>query len=120
MWDDVGLIRTGAAMERALARIRSLRAEAEDGLALPDDRAFNLALLDWFELRAALLVAESVAVAALARKESRGAHQREDCPQTLDQFERNQTVALDGDRLVTGWIDVHRHAWRLEDKKVTA
>jgi len=119
MWDDVGLIRTGPAMERALARIRSLRAEAEDGLALPDDRAFNLALLDWFELRAALTVAEAVTVAALARRESRGAHQREDCPQTLAEFERNQTIALDGDRLVTGWIDVHRHAWRLEDKKAT-
>ena len=42
--------------------------------------AFDTARLDWFDLRNMLLVAETVATAALARTESRGAHQREDLP----------------------------------------
>jgi succinate dehydrogenase/fumarate reductase flavoprotein subunit len=35
-------------------------------------------LVDWLDLRNAVLVAQSVAVPALARTESRGAHQRDD------------------------------------------
>ena len=42
---------------------------------------FNVDVQDWFELRNMLLVAEAVAQAALAREESRGAHQREDFPE---------------------------------------
>jgi succinate dehydrogenase/fumarate reductase flavoprotein subunit len=117
MWNDVGLVRTAAGMTRALGRIRALRAEAGDGLILPDDRAFNLALLDWFELCAALLVAESVTLAALAREESRGAHQREDFPQSLPAFERNLTVTLDGDTPVTGWVPVRRYSYALQQKR---
>ena len=41
---------------------------------------FNLDLHDWFELRAMLTTAEAVVRSALARTESRGAHQREDFP----------------------------------------
>ena len=37
--------------------------------------------LDWFDLRNMLLVARTVTQAALARTESRGAHQREDFPE---------------------------------------
>ena len=42
--------------------------------------AFDLRRLEWFDLRNMLLVARTVAMAALARSESRGAHQREDFP----------------------------------------
>jgi succinate dehydrogenase/fumarate reductase flavoprotein subunit len=52
-----------------------------------------------------LLVARSVAVPALARTESRGAHQREDYPGLDDGWCVNQIVALSrGDELRLGRV----------------
>jgi len=56
--------------------------------------AFDPVLVDWLDLRNMLLVAQSVAVPALARTESRGAHQREDHPGLDDAWCVNQIVAL--------------------------
>jgi succinate dehydrogenase/fumarate reductase flavoprotein subunit len=50
--------------------------------------------LDWFDLRDAVLVARTVAMSALARTESRGAHQREDFPGMLPQWRLNQQARL--------------------------
>jgi succinate dehydrogenase/fumarate reductase flavoprotein subunit len=49
---------------------------------------------DWFELRNMLLVAECVARSALARQESRGAHRREDFPETDEAAAVNQVCRL--------------------------
>jgi succinate dehydrogenase / fumarate reductase flavoprotein subunit len=46
-----------------------------------------------------LLVAQSVALPALARTESRGAHQREDHPGLDDGWRVNQSLALSGRRI---------------------
>ncbi len=81
MWDDVGPLRNAAGLERALARLGEMRG-ALDRVAIAPGRVVNTGLADWFELRASLLAAEAVTHAALARRESRGAHQREDFPHT--------------------------------------
>ena len=51
-------------------------------------------LVDWLDLRNMTLVAESVCRAALARQESRGAHQREEFPAMDARFEFNQIIDL--------------------------
>jgi succinate dehydrogenase/fumarate reductase flavoprotein subunit len=56
--------------------------------------------IDWFDLRNMLLVARSVSEAALARVETRGAHQREDYPQLAPDWALNQFVRLRDDRVV--------------------
>ena len=53
---------------------------------------YNLDLQDWFELRAMLTTAAAIVTAALARTESRGAHQREDFPAPDDALLKNQAV----------------------------
>jgi succinate dehydrogenase/fumarate reductase flavoprotein subunit len=120
MWADVGLLRNAAKMDSALARIRSMRARELDALAVPSAAPYNQALLDWFDLRNALMTAESIALAAANRHESRGAHQREDMQDASPALERNQVVGLDGDALTLGWADVVRHPVDLQDKREEA
>ena len=98
MSDHVGPFRTAAGLATAMEAVRALRTEM--GAAPPGvPRPHDLARLDWFDLRQALLVAESVILAAAARTESRGAHQREDFPELDDNWVLNQTLRLVDDDL---------------------
>jgi succinate dehydrogenase / fumarate reductase flavoprotein subunit len=95
MSDDVGPFRTGTKLRRALSHIAALAAEL--GARSPADGAgFDLRRLEWFDLRNMLAVARAVAQAALNRSESRGAHQREDCPPLSPQWRLHQQVRLAG------------------------
>ena len=104
MWEDVGVLRTGAGLSTALERIRALEARLE-AIPVPGEAPYNLARQDWFDLRGGLMTAESIALAALRRTESRGAHQREDFPDTDPGQARSQRVRLDpGGSLAFEWM----------------
>jgi len=90
---DVGPFRTAAGLARARAEIAALTASLGAGPG-GAARPFDSARLDWFDLRNMLLVADCVAAAAQARRESRGAHQREDFPALKDDWTVNQTIRL--------------------------
>ncbi len=84
MWEDVGILRTSAGLERALATLDTLDARlAATGVA-DGDRAFNLSWHDWLNLKSLIAVSRVIATSALAREDSRGAHFREDHPETGD------------------------------------
>ncbi len=91
MADDVGPLRDAQRLTRALARIDALTAALGDR-PCGAPTAFDLRRLEWFDLRNMLLVARVVAATALAREESRGAHQREDFPALEPAWRINQTV----------------------------
>jgi succinate dehydrogenase/fumarate reductase flavoprotein subunit len=91
MADDVGPLRDAARLRRALARIEELT-DALGDRPFGAPTTFDLRRLEWFDLRNMLLVARAVAATALAREESRGAHQREDFPATAPAWRLNQTV----------------------------
>jgi succinate dehydrogenase flavoprotein subunit len=80
MEESAGIYRTGAALEKAAEKLRSLQ-ERFRALAL-DDRSytFNTELTTALELSYMLDVAEAIVQSALRRKESRGSHQRTDFP----------------------------------------
>jgi succinate dehydrogenase/fumarate reductase flavoprotein subunit len=94
MGEAVGPLRDAAGLSRALARLGEIRA-ALPSLAIVVGRECNASLADWFELRASLVAAEAVTRAALARHESRGAHQRSDFPDADAALARRQSVAMD-------------------------
>jgi succinate dehydrogenase / fumarate reductase flavoprotein subunit len=95
MSDDVGPLRTRDGLVRALAAIDAMTRDIGER-PFGDGGAFDMVRLDWFDLRNMLLVAHTVAKAALARAESRGAHQREDHPGMLPEWRVNQVARLSG------------------------
>jgi succinate dehydrogenase/fumarate reductase flavoprotein subunit len=110
MWEKAGPFRTGEKLSEALRRIRDMREQELTDLKIASDRAFNLDLQDWFELRAMLTTAEAVVTSALARTESRGAHQREDYPKLDPLHLKNQVLKLEEGALKSTWIDPVRRA----------
>ncbi len=92
LWEDVGLLRTGENLDRALTRIREMKQYDLPALRPRDVGSFALGIQEWFELRAALITAEAITVAAIGRTESRGAHQREDIPHTDETQTHNQCL----------------------------
>jgi succinate dehydrogenase / fumarate reductase, flavoprotein subunit len=98
MADDVGPLRTRERLERAVARIDDLAGELGER-PFGDGGRFDMRRIDWFDLRNMLFVARVVALAALRRSESRGAHQREDFPGTVPQWRVNQVARWRGGKI---------------------
>jgi succinate dehydrogenase/fumarate reductase flavoprotein subunit len=103
MWENAGPFRTGAKLAAALGRIRQMQRDDLPNITVTDETLYNLDLLDWFELRAMLTTAEAVVGSALARNESRGAHQREDFPDSNESLLKNQVMELRKGEIVSHW-----------------
>jgi succinate dehydrogenase / fumarate reductase flavoprotein subunit len=92
MTDHVGPLRTATGLQRALDHVSRLQ---EISAELPAPRGgLDPQWIDLHDLRNMRLVAECVTRAALGRAESRGAHQREDFPQTSERWQRHQRIRL--------------------------
>ena len=99
MQRDVGTLRREDKLVRAQTRLAQLASDL--GECPPSGpTVFDLQRLEWFDLRNMLLVARTVAQAALARRESRGAHQREDFPDTKPAWELTQVAAVRDERII--------------------
>jgi succinate dehydrogenase/fumarate reductase flavoprotein subunit len=103
MWTKVGAFRTGNDLVQARARIREMRTSELHELAVPTDTIHNASLVEWFELRNGLQAAEAVTIAGFNRRESRGAHQRLDFPDSVDHYKTNQRIFLSNDELVSSF-----------------
>jgi succinate dehydrogenase / fumarate reductase flavoprotein subunit len=81
----VGISRRETDMDKALAAIAELRQRAER-VRVEGNRMYNNGWHTALDLRNLLIVSEAITRSALARKESRGAHFREDFPGRSDEF----------------------------------
>jgi succinate dehydrogenase / fumarate reductase flavoprotein subunit len=77
----VGIIRTESELQAALVKIRELQERAEH-TGVEGNRQYNPGWHLAMDLRSMIAVSEAITLAAIERKESRGAHTREDYPQT--------------------------------------
>jgi fumarate reductase flavoprotein subunit len=84
MWDDVGIVRDGAGLERAASSLDELEARLDATGVEGSSLAFNLTWHDWLNLKNLLLVSKAIRAAAVAREDSRGAHFRSDFPEVRD------------------------------------
>jgi succinate dehydrogenase / fumarate reductase flavoprotein subunit len=93
MMDKVGVFREEDGMREAVRKIAELR-ERYKNVAIQDKgRVFNTEMLNTWELGALLDSALVTAECALVRKESRGAHAREDYPKRDDKNWLKHTLA---------------------------
>ena len=95
-----GPLRNRAGLEKALEDIMALEPVCAE-LAAPRG-ALDAEWMDLHDLRNMRLVGECITRAALAREESRGAHQREDFAETREAWQKHQTIRLAGDRVQLG------------------
>jgi len=84
MWDDVGIVRDAASLQRAAGKLDELEARLDGAGVASGDLSFNLAWHEWLNLKSLVLVSKSIRAAAMAREDSRGAHFRTDFPDVRD------------------------------------
>jgi len=99
MFDLVGVFRTEEGLSQAVDQLKELRKRFMDVRIQDSNSVFNMELLNTWELGNMLDLALITAESALARKESRGAHARED-------FSKRDDV---------NWMK-HTLAWMEDDK----
>ena len=103
MQDKVGIVRLENEMEQALDGILKLRERAKH-VAVPGNREYNPGWHTALDLPNLLTVSEAITRAALLRKESRGAHFRDDYPakdETYGTFNLIVREGKDGEMTVT-------------------
>ncbi|MFZ6018464.1 MAG: FAD-dependent oxidoreductase [Chloroflexota bacterium] len=93
MSDDVGVFRTEEGLQQAVEKVRELRERYKQVRVSDGGKIFNTELLNTWELGCLLDAALVTAVSALERKESRGAHAREDYPRRDDENWLKHTLA---------------------------
>jgi fumarate reductase flavoprotein subunit len=93
MWDYVGVVRDRAGIERGLAGIDAIEAILRTTGVANRDRRFNLTWHDWLNLQSLCEISRVIALAALRRENSRGAHYRSDFPEPGDLATSTFTVA---------------------------
>lgn len=84
MWEDVGVMRTGARLQRGQKRVAEIRDELMQTGVDPSNLAFNLTWHDWLNMSSLVEVSQVIAMAGELRENSRGAHFREDFPESGD------------------------------------
>jgi len=97
MAEKVGVYRNGKDLESAVSELADLQEQFKTVRIQDKTKAFNTELVAALELKNMLDLAEVVAVGALERKESRGAHTREDHPERDDENWLAHTMAAMGD-----------------------
>jgi succinate dehydrogenase / fumarate reductase flavoprotein subunit len=112
MMAHVGVYRTGSEMQAAVEKLSGLREAAGDLRVQDQSRSFNTELLEVLELSNMLDIAYITAVSAENRKESRGAHAREDYPERDDDQWLKHTLAyLKGGGVRIDYMPVDTSKW---------
>ena len=99
MQDDFGVFRTEEYMQSGLNKLREIRERIKQAYLSDKSQVFNTARVEALELDNMMEVAFATALSALTRKESRGAHSREDYPKRDDANWLKHTLYLPSDKI---------------------
>ncbi|HBY81028.1 MAG TPA: succinate dehydrogenase/fumarate reductase flavoprotein subunit, partial [Cyanobacteria bacterium UBA11148] len=93
MTQHCGVFRTAESMENGLKELQDLKQQYQQIYLDDKGSCWNTELVEALELRNLMVVGEIILLSALNRKESRGAHCREDYPQRDDTNFLKHTLA---------------------------
>ncbi len=93
MAEHFGIIRTRDRMEAGIKKLLAIRPRLARLYLHDKGKVFNLDLVDALQLFSIMDLAEAIAVSALSREESRGAHARSDFPSRDDTAWLKHTLA---------------------------
>jgi succinate dehydrogenase / fumarate reductase flavoprotein subunit len=96
-----GVFRDGDAMQTGLQQLKDIRKRVENLYLDDKSNAFNTARIEALELENLLEVAEATAIPAEFRKESRGAHARNDFTERDDENWLKHSLFHPADKTVT-------------------
>jgi succinate dehydrogenase / fumarate reductase flavoprotein subunit len=94
MWETCGVVRDQTGLQHGLDKVAELRASAGEVDVRPTSEGYA-DLAHALDLRGSLAAAEATLLGALARRESRGAHQRRDYPELSSELRVNFQIRLD-------------------------
>lgn len=118
MWNNVGIFRKESEMVEALSVIDTLLVEYMDTYIGDDSQEYNIAFLSYVELGNLLKLAKTVAMGAIARKESRGSHSREDYPTRDDvNFLKHTLVKKEDDKYTLEYCPVGFTRYQPEERR---
>ncbi|MHB1663784.1 MAG: FAD-binding protein [bacterium] len=93
MRKNVGVFREESLMRKAIEKIEELKERAKNVGVDDKSRLFNTDIIEAYEFKNILLIAEIIAKGAVMRQESRGAHYRNDFPERDDEKWLQHTIA---------------------------
>jgi succinate dehydrogenase / fumarate reductase flavoprotein subunit len=91
MQDKVGIVRNETEMSSAVAQLTQLQKRA-DRVGVTGNREYNPGWHTALDLKNLLTISQAISLAALSRKESRGAQFRDDYPNKDDAFGKVNTI----------------------------
>ncbi len=100
MQNHFGVFRKGDFMQEGIKKLAALRERVENVSLADKSSAFNTARIEALELQNLFEVAEATAIAAEERKESRGAHARDDFRERDDENWLVHSLYYPGDKKV--------------------
>lgn len=113
MMEKVGIYRNESDMQQAVDELQELRRRYRQVRVQDTSTSFNTDLLEIIELGNLLDLSLLTAYSALQRKESRGAHSREDFPDRDDEnFLQHSLSYLEGEKVRIEYKDVDTSIWQ--------
>lgn len=118
MWNNVGIFRQEADMEEALRTIERLIEEYKDTYIGDSSVRYNSAFINYVEIGNLLSLAKGIVMGAIARKESRGSHSRQDYPVRVDQdFLKHTLIYKEGEQYRLEYLPVRITKYEPEERK---